>query len=184
MAVTVVRACRSQAMDADAPNTSRYGVSVASVRTGTSEGAMLTAWEPHLIAGCLAGSAASLTTGPRRHRHWRSGLPTGSTAPRSRGSEVETTVAGPFLDEVEEMSARGLRRLLQTLDDEWPAPKGTRCYRTARRLRCLANTTDLRRRNRTRPGTRTSCRRCLAGDTAGPHNGVGERAHCIPEATR
>ena len=24
----------------------------------------------------------------------------------------------------------------------------------------------------------------LAGDTAGPHNGTGERAHCLPEATR
>ena len=24
----------------------------------------------------------------------------------------------------------------------------------------------------------------LAEDTAGPHNGVGERAHCLPEATR
>ena len=79
---------------------------------------MLSAWEPHRIAGYLASAAASLD-----HRsgepsalakwvpEWENCIAFAKKRSRNHGRRS-------ILDEVEEMSARGLRRLLRALDDE------------------------------------------------------------------
>ena len=146
MARTVVRACRSQAMDADAANTSGSDVAVASVRAENSVGAMLTAWERYLVAGYLAGAAASLdhrSDKPSALAKWVSDGESCTAFARKRSRSHGRR---SILDEVGAMSARGLRRRLHELHDGWLTTRGTRCDRTARRLRSLAKTTGLMRR--------------------------------------
>ena len=147
---------------------------------------MPTGREPHLIAGHFASAAASL-----EHRFWEASalakwVAGGESCTAFARNRSRDHVRRSILDVVDEMSARGLRRLPQAVDDEWLATKGTRCDRTARRLRSLAKTTGLRRRrsHSTWNPNRLPVSHCLAGDTAGPHNGARERAHCLPEATR
>ena len=57
------------------------------------------------------------------------GAPARGVVPCAAERGSQSRLARP--DEVDENSARGLRRLRQELDDEWPTTKRIRCDRTA-----------------------------------------------------